>query len=161
MDVYFPPIAAVTGGIVVVGLCFLLRIPIFLIGVLSVVVLIYTLTIHTSIFGSEYKTMNAPEFLKQNAPIFIILAVILIALGYILYLFGPKGAVENASISKSSESLSNLHRSHNSEKSRWYNIFGSKNSHNSRDSRDSHRYNQYNSYNRERREIENELARRP
>jgi len=161
MDVYFPPIAAVTGGIVVVGLCFLLRIPIFLIGLLSLVILIYTLVVHSSIFGFEYKTMNAPEFLKQNAPIFIIVAVILISLGYILYLFGPKGAVKNAPISNSSESLSNLHRSHNSEKSRGYNIFGSKNSRDSRDSRDSHRYNQYNSHNRERREIENELVRRP
>ena len=91
-----PPIAAVTGAIVVVGLCFILRIPIFLIGLLSAVVLIYTLFIHRSIFANEYKTMSLPEFFKANAPIFIILAVIIIALGYILYLFGPKGAVQNA-----------------------------------------------------------------
>lgn len=158
MDVYFPPIAAVTGGIVVVGLCFLLRIPIFLIGLLSVIVLIYTLTIHSNIFGFEYKTMNAPEFLKQNAPIFIILAVILISLGYILYLFGPKGAVQNASISNSSskyESSLNLLKSRDSERSRGYNTFGS------RESRDSSNYRRNNpSINRERRGIENELSRR-
>jgi hypothetical protein len=154
MDVYFPPIAAVTGGIVVVGLCFLLRIPIFLIGLLSVIVLIYTLTIHSNIFGFEYKTMNVPEFLKQNAPIFIILAVILISLGYILYLFGPKGAVQNASISNSSSS-SNFLKSRDSERSRAYNTFGS------RESRDSSNYRRINPYiNRERRGIENELSRR-
>ena len=148
-----PPIAAVTGGIVVVALCFLLRIPIFIVGVISIILLLYTLTIHGSIFGLEYKTMSAPEFLKQNASIFIVVAIILVALGYILYLFGPKGAVQNAPLSNplsqyvESREPREAERPRNSErynkKSNW---FGSRNSSYNRD--------------RERREIENELIKR-
>lgn len=118
-----PPIAAVTGGITVVGLCFLLRIPIFLIGLLSAILLIYTLFVHKSMFGLEYKTMTAPEFMKANASIFIVLAIILIALGYILYMFGPKAAIHNAPLS--------LHSNELHQPSRWPSIFSSKTPYNS------------------------------
>ena len=99
-----PPIAAVTGGIVIVLLCFLIRIPIFLIGVLAVVLCIYTIFIHKGIFGLEYRIMSAPDFMKDNASIFIVLAIILGSLGYILFLFGPKAAIQNRSTSTPSKS---------------------------------------------------------
>jgi cellobiose-specific phosphotransferase system component IIC len=120
-----PPIAAVTGGITIILLCFLLRIPIFLIGIVSVILLIYTIFLHTSLFQLEYKTMSAPAFLKQNAPIFIILAVILIALAYILYLFGPKAIITNEALTTSS-----LARRNSSQGFSSFNPFGSRQGYN-------------------------------
>jgi len=100
MDI--PPLLAITGGIVVVGLCFLLRIPMFLLGILSVVLLAYTLMVHQSMFAIEYATMSLPQFLTSNAPLFMILAVIIFSLGYILYLFGPRGAVSTSTMAQPS-----------------------------------------------------------
>ena len=99
-----PPIAAVTGGIVIVVLCFLLRIPIFLIGALAAVLCIYTIFIHKGIFGLEYKIISAPDFMKDNASIFIVLAIILASLGYILFLFGPRAVIQNGSVSSTPRS---------------------------------------------------------
>jgi len=164
MEVYTPPIAAVTGGIVVVILCFMLRIPIFLIGLLSAVVLVYTIFVHRSIFNNEYKTMSLPEFFKANAPIFIILAVIVIALGYILYLFGPKGAIHNAPM-LSSNSTHTAHSSwfgSNSSESKFNpsSWFGSNPSAQQRNS-NRMRSNSYPSQNSlRRRDLEDEISRR-
>ena len=99
---YIPPLLAVTGGIVVVVLCFLLRIPIFLLGLLSVALLAYTFIVHRSLFATEYATMSLPQFLTSNASIFMILAVTVFALGYILYLFGPRGAVSTTTMAQPS-----------------------------------------------------------
>lgn len=100
MDI--PPLLSITGGIVVVVLCFILRIPIVLLGILSVVLLIYTFFIHRSLFAIEYASMTLPQFLTSNAPLFMILTVILFAIGYILYLFGPTGAVSTSTMNQPS-----------------------------------------------------------
>ena len=115
-----PPIAAITGGIVIVVLCFLIRIPIFLIGLLAAVLCVYTIFIHKGIFGLEYKIMSAPDFMKENASIFIVLAIILGSLGYILFLFGPIAVIRNRYTSTPSKS-SWFGPSSNPNRSRPYN----------------------------------------
>jgi len=74
----------------------------FLLGILSVVLLAYTLMVHQSMFANEYATMSLPQFLTSNAPLFMILAVIIFSLGYILYLFGPRGAVSTTTMAQPS-----------------------------------------------------------
>ena len=43
--------------------------------------------------------MSAPAFLSSHASIVIIVVIILVSLGYILYLFGMKGVYNNFSMS--------------------------------------------------------------
>ena len=105
MDVYIPPVVAVLGGLAAVGLCFAFRIPIFLLGVASLILLVYTIVLNRNMFEIEYNNMT---FAKSIAALFntvpstgfvsilIITVVIILALGYILYLFGLTSLITNA-----------------------------------------------------------------
>jgi len=95
MDQYVPPLVAVTTGTVVIFLCFTLRIPFFLVGLLSVAMVIYAFQDHIIQFGSQYSSVTAPAFFKDNASIFITLLVIILSLGFLLFQFGPKAITTN------------------------------------------------------------------
>lgn len=105
MDVYIPPVVAVLGGLAAVGLCFAFRIPIFLLGVASLILLVYTVVLNRNMFEIEYNNMTFGKSiasLLNTVPsngfvsIMIITTVIILALGYILYLFGLSSFVTNA-----------------------------------------------------------------
>jgi len=95
MDQYIPPIAAVATGICVVFLCFLIRIPFFIVGLLSILLVIYALNDHFYRFATDYRNFSAPDFLKQNASILIIALVIILSLGFLLLKFGTKAVSQN------------------------------------------------------------------
>lgn len=96
MDQYVPPLVAVATGIVIVLLCFILRVPFFIIGLLSIVMIGYTLQDHMIRFMYEYQHAMSPAFLRKNASIFIIGLVILMSLGFLLLKFGPSTITNNA-----------------------------------------------------------------
>jgi hypothetical protein len=107
MDIYTPPILAVVAGLVVVGLCFALRIPIFVIGLLSLVLLLFTVTLNRNMFEIEYNNMTFGKTIGDLlntlpttglASMLIIATVIILALGYIVYLFGLSSLYTNASM---------------------------------------------------------------
>jgi len=97
MDQYIPPIAAVATGLCVVLLCFFIRIPFFIVGVLSIVLVIYALQDHLYRFATDYRNFSAPDFFKQNASILIISLVIILSLGFLLLKFGPGAIAYNQS----------------------------------------------------------------
>jgi len=97
MDQYVPPLVAVTTGIVVVGLCFVLRIPFFLVGLLSILMVIYVFQDHSFQFSHDYANPTVPNIFKDHAPIFMITIVIALAIGFLLFRFGPKAITTNAS----------------------------------------------------------------
>jgi hypothetical protein len=111
MDIYTPPILAVVAGLVVVGLCFALRIPIFVIGILSLVFLLFTVILNRNMFEIEYNNMTFGKSIgallntvptSGLASMLIIATVIILALGYILYLFGLSSLYTNASMKMAS-----------------------------------------------------------
>jgi hypothetical protein len=112
MDIYTPPIIAVVGGLVVVVLCFALRIPIFVIGLLSLVLLLYTVVLNRNMFEVEYNNMTFAKSIgalfnnsvptNGLASMLIITTVIILALGYIINLFGLSSLYTNASMRLSS-----------------------------------------------------------
>lgn len=95
MDQYIPPLVAVSTATVIVLLCFVLRIPFFIVGVLSIAMVAYVLQDHIIRFSSQYSTASIPDFFKQNASIFIITIVIILSLGFLLFSFGPKAIMTN------------------------------------------------------------------
>jgi hypothetical protein len=95
MDQYVPPLVAVTTGTVVIFLCFTLRIPFFLVGLLSIAMVIYAFQDHIIQFGSQYSSLTAPTFFKDNASIFITVLVIILSLGFLLFRFGPTTITTN------------------------------------------------------------------
>ena len=95
MDQYVPPLVAVTTGAVIIFLCFTLRIPFFLVGLLSVAMVIYAFQDHIVQFGSQYSSATAPAFFKDNASIFITVLVIILSLGFLLFRFGPTTITTN------------------------------------------------------------------
>ena len=95
MDQYIPPLVAVTSGIVVVFLCFFMRIPFFIVGLLSIFLVIYALQDHLYRFAVDYHNFSAPTLIKQNASILIISLVILLSLGFLLLKFGSKAITTN------------------------------------------------------------------
>jgi hypothetical protein len=96
MDQYLPPLAAISTAVVVVCLCFVLRIPFFLVGLLSIAMAIYAFQDHILQFSYQYENPTAPNVFKQNAPIFMIIIVIALSLGFLLFRFGPKTITTNA-----------------------------------------------------------------
>ena len=105
MDVYIPPVVAILGGLAAVGLCFAFRIPIFLLGIASLILLVYTVVLNRNMFENEYNNMTFGKSIASLfntvpsnglASILIITTVIILALGYILHLFGLSSFVTNA-----------------------------------------------------------------
>lgn len=95
MDQYVPPLVAVSTAAVIVLLCFVLRIPFFLVGILSVAMAIYVLQDHIIQFSSQYSSVSLPDIFKQNASIFITTLVIILSVGFLLFSFGPRAIVTN------------------------------------------------------------------
>ena len=95
MDEYIPPLVAVTTGIVAISLCFFMRIPFFLIGIIAIVFVFYGIQDHLVRFAADYKNFSAPTFFKEHASNVIIAVVILLSLGFLLLKFGPKAVFKN------------------------------------------------------------------
>ena len=95
MDAYIPPLIAITAGIVVVLLCFLMRIPFFIVGLLSIAMAIYVLQDHYYRYSAEYKSVMSPAFFRQNASMLIVITVIVMSLGFLLLRFGPRTITSN------------------------------------------------------------------
>ena len=95
MDEYIPPLVAVTTGISVICLCFFMKIPFFLIGIIAVFLVIYALRDHLMRFVLDYQNFSAPKFLRENASVLMITLVIILSLGYLLLRFGKKAVVTN------------------------------------------------------------------
>jgi hypothetical protein len=120
MDVNIPPLVTVLGGLGVVALCFALRIPIFLVGLLSLILLAYTVVLNRNMFEIDYDKMT---FVKSIAAVFgtapvnglpsilLIATVVILALGYIIYLFGLSSLFTNAVMILPSFSSLSLSRS--------------------------------------------------
>jgi len=124
MDVNIPPVVTVLGGLAVVVLCFVLRIPIFLVGLLSLVLLAYTVVLNRNMFEIDYDHMTFTKSIAAivgNAPInglpsiMIIATVVILALGYIIYLFGLSSLFTNAAMILPSFSSLWLNRSSQSQ----------------------------------------------
>jgi hypothetical protein len=98
MDQYVPPIYAIGMGSFFVLSAFYLRIPFFIVGLLSLLLVIYALQDHLIRFGIDYKNFSAPDFLKQNASVLIIAIVILFSIGFLILKFGAKAIVSNQSM---------------------------------------------------------------
>ena len=95
MDQYVPPLVAMTTGVIIVLLCFVVRIPFFIIGLLSLVMVGYALQDHIIRFSSDYKNATSPAFFRNNASLLIISLVIIMSLGFLLLKFGPKTITMN------------------------------------------------------------------
>ena len=95
MDQYLPPVTAVATGMVAVFLCFFMRVPFFIVGLLSIFLVIYALQDHLYRFAVDYHNFSAPSMIKQHASTLIISLVILLSLGFLLLKFGPKAIITN------------------------------------------------------------------
>lgn len=107
MEVNIPPVVTVVGGLAVVGLCFALRIPIFIVGLLSLLLLAYTILLNRNMFEIDYDNMTVAKSAAAIfgnipttglVPILIITTIVVFALGYILYLFGLSSFFTNAAM---------------------------------------------------------------
>jgi len=120
MDQYVPPLVAMTTGVVVILLCFVLRIPFFIVGLLSLVMIGYVLQDHMIRFSSDYRNAISPAFFRNNASLLIISLVILMSIGFLLLKFGPKAISSNEPI------LGDRARTSSGVSSWFGNMFGSK-----------------------------------
>ena len=86
MQFYVPPIFTVILGLLVVGGIFIARVPVIIVGIISLALLVYTFYLHTTLYGIDYRSMSLGEGVKSAAPFILIGAVILMSIGYILML---------------------------------------------------------------------------
>lgn len=92
MELFLPSLAA----LLIAGLIVFLVLPRLgapILAVLSIVLLVYGVYSHYTLFSSEYRYSTWQEQLKFYAPFIIIGALILSILGYMGFLFGSNGGV--------------------------------------------------------------------
>jgi hypothetical protein len=123
MDVNIPPVVAILGGLGLVGLCFAFKIPIFVLGLLSLILLVYTVIVNRSIFQVDYDAMTFGKSIAAffgKAPtnglpsLMIIATVIILALGYIIHLFGLSSLFTNAPMFQGQSAPQSQYRNVNS-----------------------------------------------
>jgi len=80
------PIYTIIAGAVVAGLIFALRVPFFLIGLLSLILLGVTLYIHINLYAIDYRTVTFGSSTSSMATGIIASAIAIMAIGYIFML---------------------------------------------------------------------------
>jgi hypothetical protein len=91
MEFFLPGLAA----LLIAGLIVFLVLPRLgapILAVLSIVLLVYGVYNHYSLFSSEWRYSTWQERLKEYAPFLIVGALVLAVLGYMGFLFGTRGA---------------------------------------------------------------------
>ncbi len=84
MEIYLPPIFTLLLGIIAIGMIYVLRVPILVIAVLSLILVSYTLYIHLGLFTNEYRASYLGDALKSSAPVIMVSAIIIASVIYLL-----------------------------------------------------------------------------
>jgi hypothetical protein len=93
MEIYVSPIYVICAGLFIVGLIYVLRIHTSIITVAVLVLTIYTIYLHTSMYGDEYRSMSMASWIQNLAPTLLTATVVLVSIGYIiLFLKKPKSS---------------------------------------------------------------------
>ena len=93
MEIYVSPIYVICAGLFIVGLIYVLRIHTSIITVAVLVLIIYTIYLHTSMYGDEYRSMSMASWIQNLAPTLLTATVVLVSIGYIiLFLKKPKSS---------------------------------------------------------------------
>ncbi len=93
MEIYVSPIYVICAGLFIVGLIYLLRIHTSIITVAALVLTIYTIYLHTSMYADEYRSMSMGSWIQNLAPTLLTATVVLVSIGYIiLFLKKPKSS---------------------------------------------------------------------
>ena len=80
-------------GVTIVAIVFLTRTPILILGIAAVIAAFLVFLQHRDLFAYEYKMMSWSDAGSAFAPYFLVVAVIIVALGYIVSIrTGIKGA---------------------------------------------------------------------
>jgi len=93
MEVYVSPIYVICAGLFIVGVIFVLRIHTSIITVAVLVLIIYTIYLHSSMYSNEYRSMSMASWIQNLAPTLLTATVVLVSIGYIiLFLKKPKSS---------------------------------------------------------------------
>ena len=94
MELYVPSLVSFSVAFVIILVCFILRPPIILIGILSAVALVITAYVHITMYRVDYRNFIFDTSIQSKATIILVFAMIVFGIGYMLML--PKGtAVKN------------------------------------------------------------------
>ena len=102
MGIYIMPIYTIIAGAAVAGLIFALRVPFFLIGLLSLILFGVTLYIHINLYAIDYRTVTFGSSTSSTATGIIATAIAIMALGYIFML--KKGKPTSSDLTSTSSS---------------------------------------------------------
>lgn len=90
---YLPSLYTVLLGITIVAFVFLSRLPILLLGVITVFIFLIVFYQHIDTFSYEYKQMGWSDAAAAVGPYLLVASVVILALGYILSIrTGQRGA---------------------------------------------------------------------
>jgi hypothetical protein len=101
MEIYLPPIFTLLLGIITIGIIYVVRIPIIVVAVLSLILVGYTLYIHLNLFRNEYRASYLGDALKSSASTIMVSAIIVAAIIYALIIRSKKSTPSQPSSSKS------------------------------------------------------------
>ena len=87
MDIYLSPVYVLIAGLVITFIFSKLRVPIAIIAVAAIFLVIYTIYYHVSMFSTEYKVISTSTWVKSLGSTILTGAVIILAIGYIIFFF--------------------------------------------------------------------------
>jgi hypothetical protein len=85
MDIYLSPVYVLIAGLLIAFIFSKVRVPIAIIAIASIFLVIYTLYYHVSMFSTEYKVISSSEWVKSLGSTILIGAVVIFAVGYIIF----------------------------------------------------------------------------
>ena len=92
IGLYLPPLIIVSLAIGLILVVFTSRVPVLVIAILAIVLILFTVFQHLEMFNPYYRTMDLSSIAGAYATPILITVIILIAIGYILFLMGIKRA---------------------------------------------------------------------
>lgn len=90
IGLYLPPLITVALAIFLILVVFTSRVPLLVVAILAIVLILYTVFQHLDLFNPYYRTMDLSSIAGAYATPILITTIILMAIGYILFLMGIK-----------------------------------------------------------------------
>lgn len=89
MELYVPSLISASLAFVIILACFVLRPPIIVIGIISLIALFISAYVHATMYQVDYRNFIFDSSIQTHATIILVFSMIVFAIGYLLML--PSG----------------------------------------------------------------------
>ena len=86
MELYVPSLISASLAFVIILACFILRPPIIIIGIISVIALFISAYVHATMYQVDYRNFIFDSSIQTHATLIIVFSMVVFTIGYVLML---------------------------------------------------------------------------